>query len=271
MRINIVLLLIKTSRLNHLSHTSRLFTLSSLFVLAISSKPSMPLNKSSPILRRKTLKRTFDFMDSPVSSTPPRAQRPRQSIPSDSPTNPFGPFSTFSSNSLPRPTPLVEHIVLRFQLDAGGNRNVHRIVQLPSNYSFWHLHKLILFLFAWKETHYNKHEKMSRDIEHQFLVQKEVTMWAASHRVGFVKGGRTWVTLGYLSQEKDTSKKRRLFGNQEESLWELESSFTLRHAWPRGEDPGRSVTYVRILLICFILIRRLTLRLFLSSHRSTML
>ena len=84
-------------------------------------------------------------------------------------------------------------------------------------HTFLHLHKLVLFVFGWKEEEYNKHTQKIRNLEHQTVVQKEVTMWAASHKTGFVKGGRPWVVLGHLKQqeEKSGSKRRRTSGGEE--------------------------------------------------------
>lgn len=140
------------------------------------------------------IKRARDIYDTPVSITPPsnrkRARidpgtssptRPRisalspyvgvhfpstpyaYSIPSDSPSNPFGLKRTLAALTLPRATGFGKHLPLRFQLaheDKKGKGKaqakepsadldgVYRIVQVPTNYTFRHLHKLILFLFA---------------------------------------------------------------------------------------------------------------------------
>ncbi|TFY53132.1 hypothetical protein EVJ58_g9620 [Rhodofomes roseus] len=104
------------------------------------------------------------------------------SIPSDSPSNPFGLQRALLALKLPRPLGFAKHLALRFQLvyepprrdvkgkgkarvghyDIGGDvdeadlartlaeelDNVHRVVQVPTNYTLRHLHKLILWLFA---------------------------------------------------------------------------------------------------------------------------
>lgn len=81
------------------------------------------------------------------------------SVPQDSPTNPFGLKRSLAALELPRATSFGKHICLRFQLcddrfnsaalskrrDRDG---IFRVVQVPLNYSFRHLHKLILYLFA---------------------------------------------------------------------------------------------------------------------------
>lgn len=108
------------------------------------------------------------------------------SVPSDSPSNPFGLQRALVALKLPRPTGFGRHVPLRFQLvydpprrdtkgkgktraDAGAGQsgsggqgedadaaralageleNVYRVVQVPANYTFRHLHKVILWLFA---------------------------------------------------------------------------------------------------------------------------
>lgn len=139
------------------------------------------------------LKRPRDLYNTPCSSTPPyppskrahtdpesrefspltptqlstfstpfshRSPRTPFSVPSDSPTNPFGLKRSLTALDLPPKTSFGKHIALRFQLidtsssspiattrrgDKGG---IYRVVQVPKNYTFRHLHKLILFLFA---------------------------------------------------------------------------------------------------------------------------
>ncbi|KAI0938510.1 hypothetical protein AcV5_000178 [Taiwanofungus camphoratus] len=87
------------------------------------------------------------------------------SVPSDSPTNPFGLKRALVALTLPRALGFSKHLALRFQLVIGEDskrrkgkgketdpdlerEDVFRIVQVPTNYTFRHLHKLILFLFA---------------------------------------------------------------------------------------------------------------------------
>lgn len=106
------------------------------------------------------------------------------SVPSDSPSNPFGLQRALVALKLPRPTGFGRHVPLRFQLvydpprrdlkgkgkaraDVGQSssdgegedvdaaralarelENVYRVVQVPANYTFRHLHKVILWLLA---------------------------------------------------------------------------------------------------------------------------
>lgn len=110
-----------------------------------------------------------EFTESPLAgysrstySTPFSHYSPRTpfSVPSDSPTNPFGLKRSLIALGLPPRTSFSKHITLRFQLvdshappptartrraEKGG---IFRVVQVPTNYTFRHLHKLVLFLFA---------------------------------------------------------------------------------------------------------------------------
>ncbi|KAH9917304.1 uncharacterized protein B0H18DRAFT_1034842 [Fomitopsis serialis] len=139
---------------------------------------------SSPVRRHTTRVPTsasdsspythYSFPSSGTSTSTP------YSIPADSPTNPFGLQRTLLALKLPRPLGFAQHLALRFQLvydpprrdtkgkgkaragqqdDVGKEdeparvlaaelENVHRIVQVPTNYTFRHLHKLVLWLLA---------------------------------------------------------------------------------------------------------------------------
>lgn len=130
-----------------------------LFETPCSSTPPQPPSK-----RAHT-----EFTESPLAgysrsafSTPFSQYTPRTpfSVPSDSPTNPFGLKRSLIALGLPPRTSFSKHITLRFQLvdsqappptartrraEKGG---IYRVVQVPTNYTFRHLHKLVLFLFA---------------------------------------------------------------------------------------------------------------------------
>ncbi|TDL24455.1 hypothetical protein BD410DRAFT_896672 [Rickenella mellea] len=201
-------------------------------------------------MSRPSLKRNYSIFDSPASSTPPHRTPCRDHVPSDSPTNPFGLYRVPKPPTLPRATPASEHLILRFQLSETGS-NVYRVVQVPSNYTFWHLSKLVSFLFGWKvdpeegssgmKTPYidrtNKRRKVEKHkMEHLFQVQKEIMMYTATHRAGLVKSGRTWAML---SSKYDVKRKIT-----ECTTWYREESFTLQNAWPRGTDVTRGISYV---------------------------
>ena len=120
---------------------------------------------SSPPAKRSTSTHSIQSSpirprSSPTFSTPfAYAVRTPLSVSKDSPTNPFGLKRSLTALELPRPTGFGKHICLRLQLvDSRPNPilgtkrrdkdGVHRVVQVPLNYTFRHLHKLILFLFA---------------------------------------------------------------------------------------------------------------------------
>ena len=189
---------------------------------------------------RKPLKRVFDLCDSPASSTPPRPPNKRQHVdPSDSPTNPFGLFTVTNPRSLPRMSHTDEHLVLRFQL--ASRNNVFRIAYAPMNYSFWHLSQLVQFLFGWKDVRYvrtRSSKRVRREVQHLALVQKDVTFFNNSTRVGLVKAGRTVAKVVAQLPDKKSSKR------YEDSRLELEDGFTLQHVWPKGTEYNRAVVYV---------------------------
>ncbi|KAL5498734.1 hypothetical protein ACEPAH_2089 [Sanghuangporus vaninii] len=206
------------------------------------------------------LKRPRDAFDtSPASSTPP--ERPGKAVkrfhidsdafsdvstfhvPSDSPSNPFGRFRTHSPHNLPAPTPVSDHLVLRFQLDR-QRHNVHRIVVVPANYTFWHLHRLTQFLFKWKdfrtERHpENKHCRIQRRIEHVFTVKKRIVFYAAGKSVGIFKDGMDVMRVAGNVKEL----KRMCF---DDLPWEREECYTLADLWNKpssSSNASRGIVY----------------------------
>ncbi|OCH93902.1 hypothetical protein OBBRIDRAFT_789766 [Obba rivulosa] len=129
-----------------------------------------PVSSSPPVKRA----RTSFTSSSPFagSSSPAYLCTPYQP-PSDSPSNPLGFNRTVAALQLPCETSFSKHLSLRFQLvlSGGGSHDdspkgkgkakmtsrermqdagegVYRVVQVPRNYTFRHLHQLIFFLFA---------------------------------------------------------------------------------------------------------------------------
>ncbi|KAF7969759.1 hypothetical protein HWV62_26052 [Athelia sp. TMB] len=88
-----------------------------------------------------------------TSTTPYSARAYYHVPPSDSPSNPFGRIRK-RDLTLPRPTSFSKHLPLRLQVvhisgkGAGRAGEAHRIVQVPLNYTFRHLKKLLDFLFT---------------------------------------------------------------------------------------------------------------------------
>ena len=189
------------------------------------------------------MKRKLDVCYSPDSSTPPRppAKKHQSSIPSDSPSNPFG-LRLNSQLRLPEPSYYSDHLVLRFQLHLQG-RNVYRVVSVPQDYTFWHLRKLAQFIFGWKlpsaPTDAGR-RKRTQPVEHRFEVLKDVAMCAQAVRVGQVKEARTWARMMACSPARSIKHP----GKKGETGWYEEETFTLRHAWSKGPDVTKAISYV---------------------------
>jgi hypothetical protein len=229
-------------------------------------------------------KRPLDIYDtSPASSTPPHPAHKRRrlspsitssspsqptpfstpyNIPSDSPTNPFGRFRSHIL-SLPKPTSFSRHLPLRFQLirGKGGEKGegVYRIVQVPLNYTFKLLLKLVLFLFGGhpkvdlgssssKKTG-RKEALKNRGTESGdggqkcvFEVQEGITMHRETHRPGQIRSAKTWVKVCPARDELDEDEEGDEF--ERDWSWRSEDDFTLSHVWPKGGDLERGITYV---------------------------
>ncbi|KAI5117758.1 hypothetical protein M0805_000602 [Coniferiporia weirii] len=205
-------------------------------------------------MSRLSLKRTYDAYDSPASSTPPPGAKRYHfdsdassdsfalHLPSDSPSNPFGRCKPFVPRTLPRPIPISDHLVLRFQL-ASQPHSVHRIVSVPVNYTFWHLSRLTQFLFGWKDFRtergsHGSHEKIRRRVEHAFTVQKRIALYAAPRHAGLIKSGETVVRVaGNIKGLKPRCK--------DDITWEREEYYKLQHLWHR---PGSSSEMSRAII-----------------------
>ncbi|KAH8116170.1 hypothetical protein DFH11DRAFT_1584701 [Phellopilus nigrolimitatus] len=210
-------------------------------------------------MSRAAFKRSYDVFDSsPISSSSTPLQPPTKRyhidsdassdtfafhLPSDSPSNPFGRFKPFVPRGLPRATPVSDHLILRFQLAAQAS-NVHRIVSVPPNFTFWHLSRLTQFLFGWKDVRterspYNKYERIKRHIEHVFTIQKRVSFYSNNSRhVGVIKSGETVVRVaGNIKGLKSRCN--------DGITWEREECYTLQHLWHR---PGTSSELSRAII-----------------------
>ncbi|KAI0360498.1 hypothetical protein OH77DRAFT_1492976 [Trametes cingulata] len=119
------------------------------YVSSSSLAASSPSSSARPLSALST-PYTLPYFRSPYTNT----------VPHDSPSNPFGLNRALRALTLPRPTGFSKHIVVRMQLvsvaESTGARSrrtslseaPYRIVQVPLNYSFRLLHMLVLFLFA---------------------------------------------------------------------------------------------------------------------------
>lgn len=252
------------------------------------AESSSPARPDRPAKRRQ-ISRFSPLFSATINAfprTPRTPHTPHLSIPSDSPTNPFG-RQRSSTLALPRPTSFGKHLAFRFQLvRKGSGRNktgVHRIVQVPLNYTFRHLHKLLYFLFDGPQVppaatdgsstslailrRLARENASNGDIGHLFEVQETVVLYNAPHKAGQIRTGKTWAKLSrirdpfrYRDSEEDEDEvfpancdmeKIANEGegeNESENMdwrWEAEDDFTLAHVWSRGPDLSRAIIYVR--------------------------
>ncbi|KAK7678675.1 hypothetical protein QCA50_018257 [Cerrena zonata] len=248
--------------------------------------PSSP-PRSSPVKRTR--------IQLPASSPAPRRSpskswtpnskysfRTPLTVPSDSPSNPFGMKRSLVALDLPAPIPLRKHFVLRFQLVCDQSKSkqrkhrggVYRIVQMPRNYTFRHLHKLILFLFApdahddypddrdakWRNI--KGKQKATPESEkpwrgHVFEVQDDIQMYPYLTQAGVIQPGGKTVTK--LSSVRERQVFRNLYdpihdgySNFDDSegeddpngwTWVCEDDYTLAQVWRKGLTPDKGIIY----------------------------
>jgi hypothetical protein len=139
---------------------------------------------------------------------------------------------------------------------------VFRVVQVPLNYTFFHLRCLLGFLFGGGCF-------VESEDRHLFEVKKRVIIYNQTYKPCQIKSG---VTLFKLSTARDPCRYRpeddevvlediddnAKEGEEDDSeaeksdvseeggewIWAAEEDFTLAHAWPRGGDFGRGIIYV---------------------------
>lgn len=183
--------------------------------------------------------------------------------PFDSPSNPFGRKRVQSLvRALPPPTPFSKHLPLRLQLvrtDRPYSRlynNVHRVVQIPTNYTIMHLRCLIAFLFG------GSRSSLLQGEGHVFEIKRKIQL-SDVYKPGQVKSGQTWAKLSStkdpcryrpestLTNEEEISRivkdQGAGDGEEEESgewKWYAEEDFTLERAWPKGRELFRAIVYV---------------------------
>lgn len=211
-----------------------------------SSSPPLPASKrrylssvagSSPSTSVSCLSTpyTLPYFRSPYS----------ESIPHDSPSNPFGLNRALRALTIPRPTGFSKHIVLRLQLvstadPAARSRKTsvsdapYRIMQVPLNYSFRLLHMLVLFLLASdarlrvrRRKRVGNHVLRSRappashkpkdsvdppedppvtQDGHLFEVYENIRLYTNTYRPGVIKDG-----TGKLYARLSSTRERKLF------------------------------------------------------------
>ncbi|CAL1708978.1 unnamed protein product [Somion occarium] len=232
---------------------------------------------SSPLVGRGYSK----FYGTPCSRSTPRTPH---TVPLDSPSNPFGVKRSLVALELPSAIPLRKHFVLRFQLvcEQGGpsyrrqRGGVYRVVQVPRNYTFRHLHKLILFLFAsdadddlpppskdYRASSKGKEKATSSTQStwhgHVFEVQKRVKLHRYHTQAGVIQaGGQTFAKLSSVRERRlfrdlyDPSPPDGFSVNLDDSeaeddpegwTWVCEDDFTLSQAWPKSLATDRGIIY----------------------------
>jgi hypothetical protein len=226
---------------------------------------------SSPIPKRRHLAILLPSSPSTNDDIPHTPYALYRSIPSDSPTNPFGRKPSLKL-TLPHQTPFSKHLAFRFQFIRDGaqrkdREGVYRIAQVPLNYTFRHLHKLLYFLFdgpvAPSTTTNSVSAKRKRkdgkqeEFGHLFEAQKSVVVYSLAHKPGQIKSGRTWAKLSSVrdpyryredeASERDDNDVDSDGDNKSEIAewkWEAEEDLTLAHVWPHGPDLSKAIVYV---------------------------
>jgi len=196
-------------------------------------------------------------------SFPATPYTPYPQQPSDSPSNPFKRKTRV--DSLPLISSFRKHIPLRFQFHRCGlgfrKGGVHRIVQVPLNYSFTHLRALIAWLF---DVPAKSSNGKAGEEDYLFEVKTNTTMESMHSKPGMIKCGETPVKL---SNSKDPSRRRfatdaddqdELERDQNEDefrenldddsgdwVWADEEDYTLGHVWVTGLQADRGIIYVK--------------------------
>ncbi|KAF9041246.1 hypothetical protein BJ165DRAFT_1487946 [Panaeolus papilionaceus] len=196
---------------------------------------------SSPCPWTSTSHTNSDMWPAPGESTCSTPYTPYPSQPSDSPTNPFGRKRTERLlHTLPAVTSFGKHVPLRFQVVRTGRPSlspkmggVHRIAQVPLNYTFSHLRCLIHWLFepslgnlaltssqTWKRhnippTAVDERGNITpwQDEDYLFEVKSDAIMFSQLYKPGEIKQGKTVVKL---SNVRDPGSWKARFG------WQME-------------------------------------------------
>ncbi|THU97860.1 hypothetical protein K435DRAFT_838373 [Dendrothele bispora CBS 962.96] len=210
----------------------------------MSKRASSP--DSCPPAKRFRLSSSSTFSSSSIFPSYP-------SIPSDSPSNPFGRTRTLSLTLPPR-TGFGKHLPLRFQFFRPGaswkrdREGIYRIVQVPVTYNFTHLKYLIFYLFGGQ---HGIPDQDGSEFGHLFQVRKNVAMFQPSYRPGTIKTSDPWIRLSSARDpyryKKEWDYALNMDGNddvededasldieeEDDSVkWEAEEDFTLAHIWP---------------------------------------
>lgn len=199
---------------------------------------SVPCTPQKPRARRNATFATRPSLD--LSGLP--------ETPVDSPGNPLGRHHVAKlARKLPDPTSFSKHVVLRMELvvhpSARRVHAVHRIVQIPLNYTFTHFRALIAYLFGGP--------RYGDDYVgggHVFEVKREVVM-QAKKRPGQIFSGVTTVKLSGSQHPFLHQDEEKVFDDDNEpkddaddnSRWEAEEDFTIAQVWPMGLNSPEAV------------------------------
>ncbi|KAA1476119.1 hypothetical protein DENSPDRAFT_932818 [Dentipellis sp. KUC8613] len=198
------------------------------------------------------------------------------SIPSDSPTNPFGRHRHMLPLTLPKATSFGKHMALRFQVarspdldkpksskgrsaqgkkrkaparrrdpdtddeevaQAFDTQGTYRIVQVPRSYTFRHLRALLLFLFGGDPDPNAQKRRAADDPGHLFEVQRGVVMHTYGNKPGQVKTGKTWAKLSSVQDPLCAESFVELAGRADEpAMWLGDEKEGEEWTWENEED-----------------------------------
>jgi hypothetical protein len=240
------------------------------FLSTMTKRASSPISSPAPKRHRVSSSSYSNFSISPLFT----------SIPSDSPSNPFGRKRTISLN-LPPVTGFGKHLPLRFQFVDPNSRwkqdreGIYRIVQVPLTYNFTHLKYLIFYLFGGQ---YGLEDRDGSELGHSFHVVKGVTMWNQRYRLGMVRKSEPWICLSSAkdpyrykkewdyklrfeeegdedegAREEEESCDGQDDDDEEPVKWEAEEDFTLAHIWSWNKDKRPDDKFA-IIYVCGIFI-----------------
>ncbi|VDB87893.1 unnamed protein product [Peniophora sp. CBMAI 1063] len=203
-----------------------------------------------------------------------------KSVPSDSPTNPFGFVRRHVRLGLPKETSFSRHLALRFQLvsapdlppvrrrprearrlDHRGSpafwecEGTYRIVQVPLNYSLAHIHALVLFLFNGDPSRAHSPPAPGEQ-GYLFEAKRDISYYHESWRLATLSGGTTWAkasrvqdpyysakSFADLVEASNDANELPFFEEDEDWSWENEDEFGLANIWPPGGDLSKAIVY----------------------------
>ncbi|KZV73912.1 hypothetical protein PENSPDRAFT_648486 [Peniophora sp. CONT] len=204
-----------------------------------------------------------------------------KSVPSDSPSNPFGFVRKHVRLGLPKETSFSRHLALRFQVvsapdlppvrpkpqeaarvDHRGDpafwecEGTYRIVQVPLNYSLAHIHALVLFLFNGDPSRAHTTPPPG-ETGYLFEAKRDISYYHEPWRSATLSGGTTWAKASRVQDPYYSAKsfaelveasalnadELPFFEEDEDWSWENEDEFGLANVWPPGGDLSKAIVY----------------------------